>query len=87
MAEIKTVTIPAREAHEGQLVVTVTLEWVCPVCGGPRGDVYRTQSFDGSLRLSCDGWVNPCQHVDKYSAVRVEAVANGLNSEMKARIA
>lgn len=27
----------------------------------------------------CDGWENPCGHVDKYDAVRDEAASNGLN--------
>ena len=30
-------------------------------------------SYDGSRRLNCDGWSNPCGHVDYYSAVRAEA--------------
>lgn len=29
-------------------------------------------SYDGSRRLACDGWTNPCGHVDTYAAVRVE---------------
>ncbi|MET4706705.1 hypothetical protein [Endozoicomonas lisbonensis] len=70
----KRVTIPACEEHCGQMAVNVELEWKCPACGGPRGEVYQTLSFDGSRRLGCDGWVNPCGHVDKYSAVRKEAV-------------
>ena len=35
--------------------------------------VYRTLSFDGSRRLGCDGWHNPCGHVDSYADVRKEA--------------
>jgi len=79
MAEIKRVTIPACVQHEGVYSIDVNIEWICPVCGGPRGTVYNTVSYDGSRRLHCHGWVNPCGHVDKYSAVRREALENGLN--------
>lgn len=72
LAPKKTVYIPAREEHDGFHGVHVTIDWICPECGGPRGDVYKT-SFDGSRRLHVDGWKNPCGHVDKYSAVRKEA--------------
>ena len=67
------VTIPACPEHEGFHKVTVTIMDQCPVCGGPRGKVYPTRSYDGSRVLHCDGWDNPCGHVDKYSAVRDEA--------------
>lgn len=73
MAIQRTVTIPAMEQHEGFYAVKVTLNWVCPVCGGERGQPQPAISWDGSRRLLCDGWVNPCGHVDKYSAVRKEA--------------
>ena len=69
----KTVTIPACAEHKGLYTVTVCLKWICPVCSGPRGPVHNVFSYDGSMRLSCDGWENPCGHVDKYSDVRREA--------------
>lgn len=40
----KTVTIPRTEAHEGYWRVDVQLEWVCPVCGRSRGEVFDTWS-------------------------------------------
>lgn len=67
------VTIPAREQHEGIFTVTLDIADTCPVCGGPRGEVYPGLSFDGSRRLTVDRWDNPCGHIDKYSAVREEA--------------
>lgn len=70
---VRTVTIPATREHNGWAATTVTLIWECPVCGGPRGDVFKTVSYDGSRRLYCDGWRNPCGHVDSYAAVRREA--------------
>lgn len=72
-SEYRTVLIPARANHEGFHSMMVTLEWVCPRCGGPRGEPFDTVSYDGSRRLHCDGWRNPCGHVDKYAAVREEA--------------
>lgn len=66
------VTIPDREAHDGFHKMTIPLPWVCPECGGPRGDIYQTVSYDGSRRLDCDGWMNPCGHIDKYYMVREE---------------
>lgn len=69
----RTVQIPACNEHDGSAIVTVTLLWECPTCGAPRGEVVRTISYDGSRRLACDGWANPCGHVDKYAAVRREA--------------
>lgn len=75
LQEGKVVEVPACVEHDGPRSVLVALRWTCPVCGGPRGDVFRTVSYDGSRRLDCDGWVNPCGHVDKYGDVRVEAEA------------
>lgn len=77
---IKTVYIPACVEHEGTMGVCVGLFWNCPVCGKPRGDILNNvRSYDGSRILYCDGWYNPCGHIDKYAAVRQEALANGLN--------
>ena len=69
----RTVTIPASAEHEGRRRIQVTLAWVCPRCTGPRGQVVRAISYDGSQRLECDGWTNPCGHVDSYESVRREA--------------
>ena len=70
---VQTVQIPGSDDHNGHHLITVTLAWVCRVCGGPRGQVARGISYDGSRQLACDGWTNPCGHVDLYSAVRNEA--------------
>lgn len=77
--EIKKVTVPALTQHEGWYSITVKLHWTCPVCGGPRGEIIDTLSYDGSRRLNCNGWHNPCGHIDFYEDVRSEAAANGLN--------
>ena len=65
--------IPGSAEHNGLSSVRVTLLWECPQCGGPRGEVFRTVSYDGSRRLGCDGWKNPCGHTDYYADVRREA--------------
>ncbi|GAA0494238.1 hypothetical protein Ade02nite_20520 [Paractinoplanes deccanensis] len=69
----KTVRIPSCEQHEGFHSVEVTVLWECPTCGGPRGEVFDTLSYDGSRRLSVHGWRNPCGHIDGYATVRREA--------------
>lgn len=75
----KTVRIPATATHEGHWAINVTLDWICPVCGGPRGEIYDTISYDGSRRLGVNGWRNPCGHVDYYDNVRDEAKIGGGN--------
>lgn len=75
--QTRTVTIPGSREHNGMHSVRVTLLWECPACGGPRGEPFRTLSYDGSRRLGCDGWTNPCGHVDSYAAVRREAGIGG----------
>jgi len=79
-ASIKWVRIPACSEHAGIYAVEVLLNWTCPVCGGPRGEVYDTLSYDGSRRLGVNGWCNPCGHIDYYVRVRNEAATNGLNT-------
>jgi len=79
LAKTITVRIPASAEHEGLFAVTVKLRWTCPECGELRGETFKTISFDGSRRLGCDGWINPCGHTDYYSNVRKEAWGNGLN--------
>lgn len=69
------VLIPERPQHEGFHRIEVELVWVCPVCGGPRGEPFETISYDGSLRLHCHGWNNPCDHIDKYVDCVAEAKA------------
>lgn len=81
--ETRTVQIPARDDHEGRASVTVTLPWTCPSCGGPRGDIKRAISYDGSQRLACDGWDNPCGYIDHYASVRTEAEEFAADQEVR----
>lgn len=66
------VTIPASSNHNGIGLATFEISDSCPICNGPRGEVFGTHSFDGSRRLNVDGWKNPCGHVDTYKAIREE---------------
>ncbi len=75
-AEHRTVRIPGSDDHAGHHLTTATLRWVCRACGGPRGDIRPAISYDGSRRLTCDGWTNPCGHIDTYAAVRLEVAAD-----------
>jgi hypothetical protein len=70
VSEFRTVVIPACPQHEGVMRLQVALPWRCIHCGAPRGEPRPAVSYDGSLRLDCDGWENPCGHVEKYSEVR-----------------
>ena len=71
--EHRSVRIPGSDEHDGHHLTTVTLRWVCPACGAPRGQIRPAISYDGSRRLACDGWTNPCGHIDTYAAGRREA--------------
>ena len=44
----RTVRIPGSTDHAGHHLITVTLRWVCPACGEPRGTVRPAISYDGS---------------------------------------
>ena len=79
------VEIPACEEHEGHYSAKVAVRWVCPTCGGPRGEVTRGISYDGSRRLGVDTWKNPCGHVDKYVDVLREAKALGASVVVASR--
>lgn len=70
--EVRTVRIPGSTDHAGQHLISITLRWVCPTCGRPRGQLRPATSYDGSRRLACDGWTNSCGHIDYYADVRRE---------------
>lgn len=73
----KRITIPATAEHCGDMQLQLDVEWKCLKCGGPRGEIFDTVSWDGSLTLACHGWTNPCGHVEKYSDVRAAAGLEG----------
>jgi len=71
------VTIPKMSEHGGYPgnIITLEISDNCPICGGRRGKIFGTISYDGSRRLHCDGWENPCGHIDRYKDVRNEGKA------------
>ena len=73
------VEIPLLENHMGLnlYVKRIRISATCPICGGPRGKVLpnKVRSYDGSRFVYCDGWKNPCGHIDYYSEVRKEYFA------------
>lgn len=84
-AATRTVTIPAVEDHDGHAAIRVTLPWRCLHCHGPRGEPEPTTSYDGSRRLTCHGWTNPCGHVERYSDVRAALESAGSGGEATCR--
>jgi hypothetical protein len=70
----RTVTIPACVDHGGMDSLKVTLKWLCPKCGEPRGEPYKARSYDGSRILDVDAWDNPCGHIDTYSTIRAQVI-------------
>lgn len=74
--ERRTVRIPSAEPVGGwRQVLEVTVPWVCPACGGPRGEVCPTLAHDGRHPMHVDAWDNPCGHLDLYADVEREAHA------------
>ncbi|MDP3968440.1 MAG: hypothetical protein Q8Q02_09165 [Nocardioides sp.] len=67
------VTIPDLRSPKTARTARVEIADACPRCDGPRGEILRTVSYDGSVRLHVDGWANPCGHLDDYEAVAHEA--------------
>lgn len=57
----------------GPIVRTVTIPAVCPVCGGPRGEVQGHNACEDGEYFHINVWFNDCGHVDLYDAVLVEA--------------
>lgn len=74
-AETMVVEVPVIQNHEGfeYWVRKVRISKYCKRCGGERGKPYKTRSYDGSRFVCCDGWQNPCGHVDLYKDVVEES--------------
>lgn len=54
-------------------IVSVTVDWECPVCGGPRGEPHGYNFYEDGDTYHCDTWYNDCGHIDRYDAVLKEA--------------
>lgn len=81
------VRIPLEPVHEGFqfYVKKIRISAFCPKCGQPRGKVFShdMRSYDGSRYVICDGWKNPCGHVDYYCDVAKEYFASLKRLEVK----
>jgi len=58
-------------------IVLVELPWVCPRCGGPRGEPEVGLAFTGSHRMYPHQWTNPCGHRDWSKNLLAEAEVRG----------
>ena len=57
----------------GPIIRTVIVPWVCPRCGGPRGEVKGLNGCDDGEYFHVNVWDNSCGHVDMYDDVLDEA--------------
>lgn len=79
MSETRTVRIVNRwwaepdPGYHGVRVDEVTRRWVCPTCGGPRGEPYLTSQCEDGDWLWVHRWSNDCGHVDYYRDVARES--------------
>lgn len=70
----RTVRVIQRSADGWNIrIVSVTVAWVCPVCGQPRGEPFNLNFCEDGEWFSCDRWDNPCGHIDLYKDVIAEA--------------
>ncbi|MDH5436190.1 MAG: hypothetical protein OEX83_05465 [Gammaproteobacteria bacterium] len=69
----KSVRIPIFNASEIVAVSMVEIFEFCPVCKGPRGQVMTRLFWEEQKVFECDGWQNPCGHIDNYDQVKNEA--------------
>lgn len=57
-------------------VAIITVPWVCPKCGGPRGAICGHNQCEDGEWFHVNVWDNPCGHVDYYSTMLMEAKLN-----------
>ncbi|MDH5594032.1 MAG: hypothetical protein OEY68_06460 [Gammaproteobacteria bacterium] len=69
----KTVTIPIVSNDKIVDVTQIKIYGNCPVCGGQRGQSMPRFFWEENHVYECDGWENPCGHIDYYEAVRNES--------------
>lgn len=70
--ETRTVTVLAPPFTSAD-TLTLTLDWVCPRCGAPRGEVVRRAWFPTAGPVEVDLWRNPCGHLDGLPSLIEEA--------------
>ena len=55
------------------MIRVVTVDWVCPRCGKPRGEPWSRSFYENDQSLTVSCWYNECGHVDHYTEVLKEA--------------
>lgn len=55
------------------LARAVTVDWICPRCGQPRGEPYSKTFYENDDYITCHRWDNLCGHIDAYADVLKEA--------------
>lgn len=73
MMDTRTVFVMDRSEPWYPKVVTVTLKWSCPKCGGSRGEPRGHNQCEDGEWFHVNVWDNPCGHTDYYKAVLAEA--------------
>jgi len=83
MPDIKHITVALSRENLQLCTMPLQVNWYCPRCGAPRGEVMKTQIPTGSQSIEVNFWVNPCGHHDTYRAMVSEATTNGLNRRLR----
>ena len=83
MPDIKHITVALSRENLQLCSIPLLVNWYCPRCGTPRGEIMTTQIPMGSTSLEVNFWVNPCGHHDTYRAMVSEAITNGLNRSLR----
>ncbi|WDD99954.1 hypothetical protein [Thalassomonas actiniarum] len=83
MPDIKQITVALSRTSLELCTLPLQVNWYCPRCNAPRGEVMQTQIPIGRQSLKVNFWVNPCGHHDSYRAMVSEAMTNGLNRRLQ----
>lgn len=82
---MRRVIVPTVRSKQGLATVLALreLEWVCPECGGPRGEPSLEKppyhSSQPKYRLTPRHvWINPCRHHDPLGQHKTSGPAEGI---------
>lgn len=70
---LRTVRVQDTQDHLVPQVVTVTVPWICPACGDPRGETEQVTIRMAGQQVQIDRWINECGHIDRHRDVVREA--------------
>ncbi|MNY85663.1 putative ATP-dependent helicase DinG [compost metagenome] len=66
--------------QQEQRVYEITVDWVCPECGGPRGDIVEQNFHFNGQDFPHHIWQNPCGHKDSHAAALQQAKNVGVST-------